>query len=170
MGAAKPHPRVGYVYPPKPEAREPMVEVPDVPFSPDADAPEELPAAGVTCTVAPPSRVLTGHAAALWDHYYPALLCKYNDVDLFMLEEYCYVSKCLREKQDILDAAGAFVQTALGVKPHPLVSVTNKWAADKRRLESELGIGTHTKKRINRLDKGTTDGKEANPIVGEYDS
>lgn len=123
---------------------------------------------GPSCAVKPPSRDLYGLAATLWDHYHCELMELHGEVNLFMLEEYCYIAQELRDKQDELDAAGAYVVTKEGMKPHPLVGVTTKWAAEKRRLESELGIGAHTKKRMKRLDKGTSDEGE-NPVTQGYD-
>ena len=130
--------------------------------------PSDASGEGVRIAVRPPSRELRGFAARLWDHYHAELMRLYSEVNLFMLEEYCYTAQELRDKQDELDAAGAYIVTKEGMKPHPLVSVTNKWAAEKRRLENELGIGTHTKKRMNRLDKGTDANKDDNPILGKY--
>lgn len=117
----------------------------------------------------PPTRKLTGHGAVLWNHYLPYLTKEYGKVDLFMLEDYCYKCHELRDKEEELEAEGAYVVTKEGLKPHPLVSVTNKWGADKKRLESELGIGAYTKKKMKKLDKTTGDSGGDNPITDEYD-
>lgn len=127
------------------------------------------PGEAVVLIVAPPTRKLTGHAAILWNHYHAYLTCEYGKVDLFMLEDYCYKCHELRDKENELDEAGAYIVTKEGMKPHPLVSVTNKWSADKKRLEAELGIGAYTKKKMKKLDKTTGGSDSDNPITEEYD-
>lgn len=150
-------PKVGYVV----RDPVPIVQTAKPSTKGEGDSPD--------CAVEPPTRDLKGYAAKLWDHYHAELTCMYGEVNLFMLEEYCYTAQELRDKQNELDVEGSYIHTKEGMKPHPLVSVTTKWQAEKRRLESELGIGAKNKKNMKRLDAGGGE-KADNPILGKYGS
>ena len=118
----------------------------------------------------PPTRKLLGYSFTIWCHYHEQLVTEHKEkVDLFMLEEYAYLCGKIRDKTLELEKAGEWIMSKTGEKPHPLVSIINKWNNDKRHMEMQLGIGTHTKKRMAKLTKMTGDAPSANTIVTNYD-
>lgn len=101
----------------------------------------------------PPTRDLTPYGMTLWKHYYVKLCVDNREApDLFMLEDYCHHAQELRTQEDLLSKQPKKITTSMGEKPNPLVGVCDKMRTQKRHLEAELGIGTHTRRRIKRLD------------------
>ncbi len=112
----------------------------------------------------PPSRKLGKHGLEVYKHYY----CKLRDEqgetpDLYQLQDFAYYSEQIVELQERLKDEPMVVTSAMGSKANPLITIIDKHEAVKRKLANELGIGTHTKKRMKRLDKsGSNDDETPN--------
>lgn len=118
----------------------------------------------------PPTRVLEGHAVYIWNQYLTQLRAEYKDgVDLLLLEDYAYLCGQIRVKQAALEKAGTTVEGKNGeLRAHPLVSTLYKWNTDKRKLESQLGVGTRTQREMAKLGAKAGGGKD-NPITARFD-
>lgn len=116
----------------------------------------------------PPTRELNAYGLSIFRDYYLRLKEEQDDVDIRLLEDYAYSSQKIREQEDELDGEPSVIAGKMGEKPNPRFDIIKTYEARRRKLGNELGIGLHTKKRIKRLEKSTTDLDTSTPVLDGF--